>query len=66
LFGKHLGNAAPPDIPDQDALLVVGCLPAFSVESVDKLDRREVVPTFLFQRTAAERILWSDAIIVRV
>jgi hypothetical protein len=41
-------------------------LPAFSVESVEKLDRREVVLTFLFQRTAAERLLWPDAIIVSV
>jgi hypothetical protein len=33
---------------------------------VDKLDRREIVAILLFQRTAAERILWPDAVIVRV
>jgi hypothetical protein len=46
--------------------LVFSCLAAFRIESVDKLDRREVVAAFLFQRTAAERVLWPDAIIVRV
>jgi hypothetical protein len=61
-----LRNAAPADILDEDALLLFGCFATLRVESVDKLNRREVVPTFLFQRTAAERILWPDAIIVRV
>jgi hypothetical protein len=66
LFGKHLGNAAPPDIPDQDALLVFDRFAPFSVESMDKLNGRDVVPAFLLQRAPAERILWPDVIIVRV
>jgi hypothetical protein len=61
-----LRNAAPSDESNEDALLVFTRFAAFRVESVDKLDRREVVPAFLFQRTAAKRILWPDAIIVRV
>jgi hypothetical protein len=64
--GEHLRNAAPPNISDEGALLVVSGFLAFRVESVDKLDGREVVPAFLFQRTVAKRILWPNAIIVRV
>jgi hypothetical protein len=61
-----LGNTAPAYVSDEDALLVFGCFASFRVESVDKLDDREVVPALLFQRTTAERILWPDTIIVRV
>ena len=65
-IGKHLRNAAPSDVSDEDSLLVLGCFVAFGVKSMDKINGREVVSAFLFQRTAAERIRWSDSIIVRV
>jgi hypothetical protein len=48
-LGKYLGNTAPTNVPDEDALFVSSRFAAFRVESVDKLDRREVVPAFLFQ-----------------
>ena len=63
---EYLRNSAPADVSDEDALFVFGRFAAFRVEPVNKLDRREVVPAFLLQRTSAERILWTDAIVVRV
>jgi hypothetical protein len=47
-------------------LFVFGCFAPFRVEFVDKLDRREIIAAFLFQRTTTERILGTDAIVVRV
>ena len=61
-----MGDAAPANVSDEDALLVFTGFSAFRVECVDKLDRREIVAALLFQGPAAERILWPDAIIVRV
>jgi hypothetical protein len=66
MIGKHLRNATPSDVSDEDSLLVLGCFAAFGVKSMDKLNGREVVSAFLFQRAAAEHILWPDAIIIRV
>ena len=63
---EDLRDSAPPDIFYEDALFIFGCFAAFRIESVRELDRGEVVPTLLFKRTLAVRILWADAIVVRV
>jgi len=66
LIAEDLRNSAPTDVFYEDTLFVVGCFARFRIESVRKLDGREIVAAFLFQRPAAERVFWSDAIIVRV
>jgi hypothetical protein len=66
LISEDLRNSAPPDILYEDALFIFGGFAAFRIESVRKLDGREVIPALLFERTLTERILRADAIIVRV
>jgi len=66
LIGEDLRNSAPTDIFYEDALFIFSRVARFRVESVRKLDRREVVPALLFQRTSTKRILRADAIVVRV
>jgi hypothetical protein len=66
LIGEDLRNSAPTDVFYEDALFIFGWFATLSVESAGKLDCCEVVVTLFFQRTAAERILRPDAIIVRV
>ncbi len=63
---EDLRNSAPTDISNEDALFIFGGFTAFRVEPVNKLDSGEVVSALLFQRTATERIVRADAIIVCV
>jgi hypothetical protein len=66
LIGKDLRNSAPTDVFYEDALFVVCRFARFRIESMRELDRREIVPALLFQRTVSERILGPDAVVVRV
>jgi hypothetical protein len=49
LIGEDLRNSAPTDVFYEDALFIFGRFAAFRIESVRKLDRREVVAALLFQ-----------------
>jgi len=66
LIGKDVRDSAPPDIFYEDALFIFGSIARFRLESVDKLDGREVVPALLFQRIVPERVLRTDTIVIRV
>ena len=65
-IGENLRDAAPSDIFDERAPLLVRCLPALSVEPVRQFDGRKVIARLLLQRAGSEPILSGDSVVPRV
>jgi hypothetical protein len=63
---EDLRNSAPADIFDQHPLFLVGRASSLVVQLSDQVNRRKIVAALLFQRSFADAILRTDAVVARI
>lgn len=63
---KDLRDSAPSDVSHQHPLHLIGRRSPFTVKRLDQFDGREVVSALLLDRTFADSIFRTDAVVPRV
>lgn len=62
-FGEYLRNPAPAYVANEDTFLFFCRRATFRLQSLRKLDRREVFAAFLFERSVSEPVFGPNAIV---